>query len=107
MQGCLPPFCCISADGSEITCFALPVKFRAGGILLCVLRGVFSEEALIQALSGEDPTNLLGPSKLLEVPLVEEASQDQSSWLPGGAWSEVYFIPDCFKGGLVHILSRG
>lgn len=63
----------ISADGSEITCFAVPVKFRAGGVLLCVPRGVLSEEALIQALSGEDPSSLLGPSKLLEVPLVEEA----------------------------------
>ena len=62
----------ISSDGAEQVCFAIPMKFRRDGLLLCIPRGVVSEEALIQALSNDDGTSLVGPSKLLELALVEE-----------------------------------
>jgi hypothetical protein len=62
----------ISVEGSALSCFALPIKSRQGGLLLCIPRGVVSEEMLIQHLAGEDPAALLGPSKLLEVNLCEE-----------------------------------
>ena len=84
----------ISADGSEITCFALAVRFRPGGILLCIPRGVLSEESLIQALSGEDPSSLLGPSKLLEVPLIEEADGGEIAALSASAHMYVVDFSD-------------
>ena len=67
----------VSSDGSELGCFAIPVRARAGGLLLCVPRGAISEEVLIQALSGDDPTSMVGPSKLVEVALCEESEDGQ------------------------------
>ena len=67
----------LSRDGTELTSFAVPVQFRNGGLLLCLPRGALSEEALIQALSGDDPHALLGPSKLLDVKLCEEGESGE------------------------------
>ena len=92
----------ISVDGTETTCFAIPVKFRVGGILLCLPRGVVSEEALIQSLSGEDPYVMLGPSKLVEVPLIEEAEGGEVSTLPDPC--HVYVVD--FTDDVLGILSE-
>lgn len=61
-----------SNDGNACSCYALPIKDRANGLLLCVPRQVISEEVLIQSLGGDDADGMIGPSKMLEVGLVEE-----------------------------------
>lgn len=61
-----------SFNGNVTECYAIPVLKRSGGFLLNVPRGVVSEDALIDALSGEDRDNILGPSKGVEVSLHEE-----------------------------------
>ena len=53
----------LSFSGTAVECFAVPILKRSGGFLLNVPRGVVSEDALIDALSGEDRDSILGPSK--------------------------------------------
>ena len=66
-----------SASGDDSECFAIPVMSRNNGFLLCVPRGVISEDALIDALAGEDVNAVLGPSKGIPVQLQEEG-EDQA-----------------------------
>lgn len=40
----------ISASSQDSDCFAIPVMSRNGGFLICVLRGVFSEDVLFDCL---------------------------------------------------------
>ena len=69
-----------SASGDDSECFAIPVMSRNNGFLLCLPRGVISEDALIDALAGEDANALLGPSKGIPVQLQEEG--DDQAILP-------------------------
>ncbi len=64
-----------SASSSETECFAIPVMSRNNGFLLCILRGVVSEDVLIDCMSGDDPNNVLGPSKGIPVQLQEEGEE--------------------------------
>ena len=65
----------LSFSGTAVECFAVPILKRSGGFLLNVPRGVVSEDALIDALSGEDRDSILGPSKGFDVSLHEEDSE--------------------------------
>ena len=65
----------LSFSGTAVECFAVPILKRSGGFLLNVPRGVVSEDALIDALSGEDRDSILGPSKGVDVSLHEEDSE--------------------------------
>lgn len=58
--------------GSSSEIFAIPVLSRAKGFLVCIPRGGFSEELLVDAMTGGDPDAVLGPSKGISVNLVEE-----------------------------------
>ena len=80
----------ISSTGSEQVCFAVPAKIRPGGLLLCLPRGVLSEETLIQASAGEDAAALVGPSKLVEVALCEEGEAGEITQL--GASAHMYVV---------------
>ena len=84
----------ISMDGTELVSFAIPVKARTNGLLLCLPRGVVSEEALIQSLAGDDVNSLLGPSKLIEVSLCEEGENGAVVALPGTAHCYVVDFSD-------------
>ena len=59
--------------GSSSEVFAIPVLSRANGFLLCIPRGGFSEELLVDAMAGSEIEAVLGPSKGISVSLVEEA----------------------------------
>ena len=72
-----------AATGSDTDCFAIPVLSRQGGFLLCVPRGVLSEDALIDCLSGEDASHVLGPSKGIAVQLHEEGEEQAVVPVPG------------------------
>ena len=72
-----------AATGSDTDCFVIPVLSRQGGFLLCVPRGVLSEDALIDCLSGEDASHVLGPSKGIAVQLHEEGEEQAVVPVPG------------------------
>ena len=59
--------------GSSSEIFAIPVLSRANGFLVCIPRGGFSEELLVDAMANTEPEAVLGPSKGISVTLVEEA----------------------------------
>ena len=62
-----------SGEGGKASeCFAVPVMSRSNGLLLAVPRGCFSEELLVDMMSGEDPSAMIGPSKGVTVSLCEE-----------------------------------
>ena len=66
-----------AASGLSSDCLALPILSRQGGILLCVPRGVISEDLLIDSLQGTDDDAFLGPSKGVEAHLIEEDDNGQ------------------------------
>ena len=72
-----------AASNSDTDCFAIPVMNRAGGFLLCLPRGVISEDVLIDCLSGEDVSHVLGPSKGVPVQLHEEGEDQVAVPVPG------------------------
>ena len=59
--------------GSSSELFAIPVLSRANGFLVCIPRGGFSEELLVDAMANSESEMILGPSKGITVNLVEEA----------------------------------
>ena len=72
------------SDGAhDLDCFAIPVMSRNNGLLLCVPRGVFSEDVLIDCLSGEDASHVIGPSKGIPVQLHEEGDDQSAVPVPG------------------------
>ncbi len=72
-----------SATSVDSECFAIPIMSRNNGLLLCVPRGVISEDALIDSLSGEDANAVLGPSKGIPVQLQEEGEGQVIGPVPG------------------------
>ena len=72
-----------AASNSDTDCFAIPVMNRAGGFLLCLPRGVISDDVLIDCLSGEDVSHVLGPSKGVPVQLHEEGEDQVAVPVPG------------------------
>lgn len=69
--------------GSSSELFAIPVLSRANGFLVCIPRGGFSEELLVDAMANSEGETVLGPSKGITVNLVEEA--DDGSLVPTGS----------------------
>ena len=67
----------------DLECFAIPVMSRNNGLLLCVPRGVFSEDVLIDCLSGDDVLHVIGPSKGIPVQLHEEGDDQTAVPVPG------------------------
>ncbi len=63
--------------GRASRCFAVPVLSRTGGLLLCIPRGCLSEELLVDMMTTDDTTALIGPSKGITVSLVEEGGDGQ------------------------------
>ena len=61
----------ISASSQDSDCFAIPVMSRNGGFLICVLRGVFSEDVLFDCLWGDHASHVIGPSNRVPVQLHE------------------------------------
>ena len=53
--------------GSSSEIFAVPILSRANGFLVCIPRGGFSEELLVDALANTEPDAVLGPSKGISV----------------------------------------
>ena len=72
-----------AASNADTDCFAIPVMNRAGGFLLCLPRGVISEDVLIDCLSGDDASHVLGPSKGVPVQLREEGEDQVVVPVPG------------------------
>ena len=72
-----------SASSQEQDCFVIPVLNRSGGLLICVPRGVFSEDVLIDCLSGDDVSHVIGPSKGVSVQLHEESEEAGVVPVPG------------------------
>ena len=72
-----------SASSSDSECFAIPVMSRNGGFLLCIPRGVISEDTLIDCMSGDDTNSVLGPSKGIPVQLQEEGEEQAIVPVPG------------------------
>ena len=72
-----------SATSSDSECFAIPVMSRSGGFLLCLPRGVISEDTLIDCMSGDDQNSVLGPSKGIPVQLQEEGEEQAVVPVPG------------------------
>ncbi len=72
-----------SAVAGDTECFAIPVMSRKHGFLLCIPRGVVSEDILIDCLSGEDAGNVIGPSKGINVQLQEEVDDQTVVPIPG------------------------
>ena len=72
-----------SASSQEQDCFVIPVLNRSGGLLICVPRGVFSEDVLIDCLSGDDASHVIGPSKGVSVQLHEESEEAGVVPVPG------------------------
>ena len=72
-----------SASSSDSECFAIPVMSRNNGFLLCIPRGVVSEDVLIDCMSGDDPNSVLGPSKGIPVQLQEEGDEQSVVPVPG------------------------
>ena len=72
-----------SASSQETDCFVIPVLSRSGGMLICVPRGVFSEDVLIDCLTGEDASHVIGPSKGVSVQLHEESEEAGVVPVPG------------------------
>ena len=63
--------------GRASRCLAVPVLARTGGLLLCLPRGCLSEELLVDMMTTDDTTSLIGPSKGIVVSLVEEGGDGQ------------------------------
>ena len=72
-----------SASPQDCDCFAIPVMSRNGGFLVCVPRGAFSEDVLIDCLAGEDASLIIGPSKGVSVQLHEETEDQGVVQVPG------------------------
>ena len=72
-----------SASSSDSECFAIPVMSRNGGFLLCIPRGVISEDTLIDCMSGDDTNSVLSPSKGIPVQLQEEGEEQAIVPVPG------------------------
>ena len=72
-----------SAVAGDTDCFAIPVMSRRNGFLLCIPRGVVSEDVLIDCLSGEDGSHTIGPSKGIPVQLQEETEEQVIVPVPG------------------------
>ena len=58
--------------GKSSDCFCVPVMSRSGGFLVCVPRGCFSEEILVDMLTGSESNAVVGPSKGVTISLCEE-----------------------------------
>ena len=72
-----------SAIAGDSECFAIPVMSRRHGLLLCIPRGVISEDVLIDCLTGEDSAHPIGPSKGIPVQLQEESDEQEVIPVPG------------------------
>ena len=67
---------------------------RRHGFLLCVPRGVISEDILIDCLSGEDTAHVVGPSKGIPVQLQEENDEQVVVPIPGSVGVLLVDFPD-------------
>ena len=70
--------------GKSSECFCVPVLSRSGGFLVCIPRGCFSEETLVDMLAGDEANAVVGPSKGVTVSLCEEGL-DGSPMLVGAS----------------------
>ena len=82
------------AVANDSECFAIPVMSRRRGFLLCVPRGVISEDILIDCLSGEDTAHVIGPSKGIPVQLQEENDEQVVVPIPGSVGVLLVDFPD-------------